>query len=147
MNFPFPLVKQFFHLLLFPTADTLPEDFDTYRAQQVQLVAWWQQMSSGNSGNTFQRTTGIRHRIISIISFTFNKKVKKKKKSPTDRERFKLLTVNTQIVWILLLLPTQKFLSYMFSLYCLLYIYITMYSFDRIIAKILLSLMNKCEFW
>lgn len=34
--------------------DTLPEDFGTYRAQQVQLVAWWyKKEKSSNIGNIF----------------------------------------------------------------------------------------------
>lgn len=40
--------------VLLPSADTLPEDFATYRAQQVQLVVWGE---PGGSGGTSQSTT------------------------------------------------------------------------------------------
>lgn len=45
---------QWYHFLLFLSLDTLPEDFDTHRAQQVHLVAWWQHACPGDSGSSFQ---------------------------------------------------------------------------------------------
>lgn len=44
-----------------PVSDTIPEDFDTYRAQQVRLVSRWTRgrllSQQRNSGNTFKCTT------------------------------------------------------------------------------------------
>lgn len=47
------------------SSDTLPEDFDAYRAQQVQLVAWWQQTGPNRTLSNAQ--LDLRRKIITAI--------------------------------------------------------------------------------
>lgn len=52
------------------SSDTLPEDFDAYRAQQVQLVAWWQQ--TGPKRTLSNAQLDLRKKIITAISLIKN---------------------------------------------------------------------------